>query len=203
MSDQTSVPNHHAHYRGFSGLAGWIAALSMVAGRGSDAELAARLTGLQPTDSVVDVGCGPGAAARHAAATGATVTGVDPAPVMLRFARLLTRARGVRFVEGTAEELPLDDGSVTVLWSIATAHHWADIDAGLREAQRVLAPGGRMAVIERRTAVGARGHASHGWTRAQADTFKDRCLEHGFVGVGVEENAAGRRRTLSVTARTV
>src|SRR4051812_30795642 len=108
MIDQTSVPNHHAHHRGFSGATGWIAALSMVFGREGDARLAARLTGLQRGDQVIDVGCGPGVAVRHAATVGASVTGVDPAAVMLRVARRLARTEGVRFVDGTAEALPLE-----------------------------------------------------------------------------------------------
>ena len=67
MNERTSVPNHHADYAGFSGLAGLVAALSMVVGRDDDARLAARLSGTAPGDVVVDVGCGPGVAARYAA----------------------------------------------------------------------------------------------------------------------------------------
>jgi len=55
MTEHTAVPNHHADYPGFSGWSGLIAALSMV-GRGGDARLAARLSGLAPGDPVVDVG---------------------------------------------------------------------------------------------------------------------------------------------------
>ncbi|MBV8303159.1 MAG: class I SAM-dependent methyltransferase, partial [Acidimicrobiia bacterium] len=75
VPNHSSVPNHHANFGGFSGPMGLIAALSMVFGREGDARLAARLSGLEPGDTVVDVGCGPGAAVRHAAALGAAVTG--------------------------------------------------------------------------------------------------------------------------------
>src|SRR4051794_622474 len=128
----TTVPNHHAHYRAFSGLPGLLAALTMVIGRRSDARLAARLAGLRSGDTAVDVGCGPGVAARHAAGLGADVVGVDPAPVMLRVARTLTRfGRDVRYIEGTAEALPVADDSAAVAWSIASVHHWADLDRAL------------------------------------------------------------------------
>ncbi len=60
------VPNHHAHHRGFSGLTGWLAARSMSTGRTGNAELAIELTELRPGDRVVDIGCGPGVAARLA-----------------------------------------------------------------------------------------------------------------------------------------
>ena len=201
MIEKTSAPNHHADHAGFSGLVGLVAALSMVVGRDGDARLAARLSTVRSGDVVVDIGCGPGVAARHAARLGASVTAVDPAPVMLRVARLLTRrSASVRYVEGTAEALPAAQGSVSVAWSIATVHHWADLDAGLREARRVLRRGGRLVAIERRTLSGARGHASHGWTEAQAEAFAERCREHGFLDVRIERSTYGRRSTVSVVA---
>ena len=195
----TCVPNHHAHYPGFAGLTGLLAALSMI-GREGDAKLVEELGGLRPEDTVLDIGCGPGTAVRRAARLGATATGVDPAPVMLRVARLLTRSiERVRYVTGTAETLPVPDASVSVVWAIASVHHWADLDAGLREARRVLRPGGRLVAVERRTQPGARGHASHGWTDEQARAFGERCLQHGFADPQVGRQSTGRRTTMSVT----
>lgn len=201
VNERSEVPNHHAHFPGFAGLPGLLAAATMILGREGDARLAAGLSGLGPEDAVVDVGCGPGVAVRRAATHAAFVTGVDPAPVMLRVARLLTRrAPNVRFVEGAAEALPLPDRSVSVVWSIASVHHWADLQAGLGEALRVLGPGGRFVAIERRSPPGARGHAGHGWTDGQARAFADGCLEQGFADARVGRHAEGRRRTVSVTA---
>jgi ubiquinone/menaquinone biosynthesis C-methylase UbiE len=201
MIETRSVPNHHAAYPGFAGLSGLVAALSMVVGRDGDARLAAGASGVGPGDVVLDIGSGPGVAARHAARLGASVTGVDPAPVMLRVARLLTRRSDtVRYVEGVAEAIPAADDSASIVWSIATVHHWADLDAGLRETRRVLRRGGRLVAIERRTQPGAHGHASHGWTDARAESFADRCRNHGFVDVRVERNTRGRRSTWSVIA---
>ena len=199
---QPSPPNHHAGYPGFAGPAGFIAAASMALGGKDDARLAVRLSGVAAGDAVADIGCGPGTAARYAAGLGATVTGIDPAPVMLRFARLLTQAspQGVRYLQGNAEALPLPDSSVSAAWSIACVHHWADLDAGLDEARRVLQPGGRLVAIERLTQPGATGLASHGWTAEQASAFADRCLAHGFTGITTSQQHSGRRTTVSVTA---
>jgi ubiquinone/menaquinone biosynthesis C-methylase UbiE len=195
------VPNHHRHHRGSQGVTGLLAALSMTVGRSRHARLAAELTATAATDEVVDVGCGPGAAARHAAGLGARVIGVDPAAVMLRVARGLTpRRRRITYVEGRAEALPLPDASATVIWSVSTVHHWADVDAGLREARRVLRPGGRFLALERRARAGARGLASHGWTEAQAEAFAAGCRTAGFDDVRTGSHTDGRRSTLSVQA---
>ncbi len=196
-----TVPNHHRDHPGFSGVSGLVAAITFTVRRGDDAALAIRLTEAQRGDVVVDIGCGPGVAARRAARVGATVTGVDPAPVMLRTAGLIPGGGHVRYLAGTAEDLPLPDGSVTVAWSLATVHHWSDIDAGLREVQRVLAPGGRFLALERLSRPGAQGVASHGWTRAQAEAFAERCGQLGFADVVVAEHHA-HRPLISVLGRS-
>jgi ubiquinone/menaquinone biosynthesis C-methylase UbiE len=202
METTTTTPNHHAHFPGFAGVTGVLAALTMIVGRQDDARLAAELTGLGPDDVLVDVGCGPGSAVRAAARLGATVTGVDPAPVMLRTARFLTRdASRIRYVEGVAAALPLPAASATVVWSIASVHHWADLDGGLADVKRVLRPGGRFLAIERRIRPGARGLASHGWTDAQAEAFATRCTEFGFVDARVREHVVRRKAAVSVLAR--
>jgi ubiquinone/menaquinone biosynthesis C-methylase UbiE len=199
---QPSVPNHHAHVPGFAGPGGFVAAASMVPGGAGNARLAERLSKLAAGDAVADIGCGPGTAARRAARLAAAVVGVDPAPVMLRFARFLTRrsTHPVRYAEGSAEALPLPDSSVTVAWSIASVHHWSDLDAGLQEARRVLKPGGRLVAIERLSRPGAKGLASHGWTPEQATAFAGCCLAHGFTDADVNQHGSGRRTRVSVTA---
>jgi ubiquinone/menaquinone biosynthesis C-methylase UbiE len=196
MTSSTPValpPNHHASHAGFAGLSGLAAGLTMIVGRGAVGRLAADLTAVSPSDRVVDLGCGPGVAAREAARRGARVTGVDPAPVMLRLASRLTWPRStITWAEGAAEAIPLADDAATVLWSIATVHHWRDLDAGLREVARVLSAGGRLLVVERQSRPGATAHASHGWTDEQAAGFAERCRRVGFGSVQVDRHTARR-----------
>jgi ubiquinone/menaquinone biosynthesis C-methylase UbiE len=200
-NNDTLIPNHHRDHAGFAGLSGLLAAVSMTIHRDEDARVAAGLARVGPGDTVVDIGCGPGAGARYAARLGAAVIGVDPAPVMLRVARGLTRSRNVRYVEGSAEVLPVADGAATVVFAIATVHHWRDVDAGLAEVRRVLRPGGRFVAIERRTQPGADGLASHGWTDEQVDVFARACTDQGFLDVRVEPpQRSGRKPIVAVTA---
>jgi ubiquinone/menaquinone biosynthesis C-methylase UbiE len=161
--------------------------------------LAVDIASVSAADHVVDIGCGPGVAVRTAAGRGARATGIDPAPVMLRIARAVTRGRdGIVWAEGAAESLPVPTGSATVVWSLATVHHWKDVTKGLAEAHRVLAPGGRVLAIERQVAPDATGIASHGWTEQQAESFAAACRTAGFDDVRVEGRSAGRRAAWAV-----
>ncbi|MGV0837873.1 class I SAM-dependent methyltransferase [Mycolicibacterium thermoresistibile] len=203
MGDGETLPvNHHADLPGFSGVGGTLVGLVLLLMGRSNARLAADLAGVGPDDRVIDVGCGPGGAVREAASRGAQATGVDPAPVMLKLAKIFTRARhgDVQWRTGTAENVPMTDGYATVWWSLATVHHWQDVSRGIAEARRVLKPGGRLLAIERQVATGAKGMASHGWTRAQADSFAAQCIDAGFEDVMVSGQGGGRRAVWAVRA---
>ena len=189
-----SPVNHHAHHPGFTGATGALFGLIMVVMGRAKARLAADVASVADADHVVDVGCGPGTAVRAAAGRGARVTGVDPAPVMLRLARTVTRDQpSITWADGVAEDLPLQDGSATVVWSLATVHHWKDVTVGLAEVHRVLASGGRFLAIERQVRPGATGLASHGWTEHQAESFAAQCRTAGLQNVQIENQRTGRR----------
>jgi ubiquinone/menaquinone biosynthesis C-methylase UbiE len=178
-----------------------ITALSMTAGRGPLARAVADAAELTPADRVVDIGCGPGTAVRHAARRAATATGIDPDPDMLRLAHWSTairRSPDVSWLQGAAEKLPLPDGQATVAWAISSAHHWEDRDAGISEAWRILAPGGRLLLAERLARPGARGHAAHGLTRDQAADLARQLTAAGFGQVELHTATAGRRTLVIV-----
>ncbi|HEX4103209.1 MAG TPA: class I SAM-dependent methyltransferase [Pseudonocardiaceae bacterium] len=197
----TEAVNHHADHPGFAGIPGLLVGLIMNFAGGATARLAANLAAVSDADRVIDVGCGPGTAARQAARRGARVIGVDPAPVMLRLARTLTRDRSaITWTQGAAEDLPEPDASATVVWSLATVHHWRDVTAGLAEIKRVLAQSGRFLAIERLVSPGATGLASHGWTAQQAEAFAALCRAADFADVHVERHTPGRRTLVVVQA---
>ncbi len=178
-----------------------LVALSMSVGRGRPARWVAAAAELTREDRVVDIGCGPGAAARMAAQAAGEVIGVDPSPVALGLARWIStvrRVHGATWMEGVAESLPLDDGRVTVAWALSSVHHWTDRRAGLREIHRVVVPGGRVVLAERLIRSGARGHAAHGLSAEGADDLMAEMESAGFSAVGIDRREAGRRPLLVV-----
>ncbi len=180
-----------------------LAAVSMVFGRGAAARTVAGRAGLTAGDRLVDVGCGPGTAVREAARHAAAATGVDPDPASLSLARWISawrRARNVTWLEGRAEHLPLPDDCATVVWALSSVHHWADRIAGFAEALRVLTPGGRILIAERLVRPGARGHAAHGLTPAQAGQIAEEMVAAGFTDIRTQTSRARRRVLIIVEA---
>jgi SAM-dependent methyltransferase len=95
--------------------------------------------------SVVDIGCGSGSLARALAARGARVTGIETSEEQLGDAR--ARGDGVEYLVGRAEALPLADAGSDLVVFMRSLHH-VPAPAALREAGRVLRPGGLVYVAE-------------------------------------------------------
>jgi ubiquinone/menaquinone biosynthesis C-methylase UbiE len=170
-------------------------ATSMAFGRGKAATCVADVARLTPADRVVDIGCGPGTAVRVASRRCEWATGVDPDATMLRFGRWLAALlgrRNVTLVQAGAEAIPLPDASATVVWSLMSVHHWSDRTAGLAEAKRVLAPGGRVFLVERLSPPGARGRQKYGLTETQLDALEGDATRAGFMAVRREMHSSGR-----------
>ena len=96
------------------------------------------------TPRVLDLGAGTGKLTRQIAARGLEVTAVDPSEGML--AELRRVLPGISAHQGTAEEIPLPDGSADVVL-VAQAWHWVDPARAAPEIARVLSPGGRLGLL--------------------------------------------------------
>ena len=91
---------------------------------------------------VADIGAGTGKLTAELVGLGADVTAVEPDPQML--AELRQAMPEVRSAPGSAEEIPLRDGSVDAVLA-GQAMHWFDMDRATPEIARVLRPGGVLA----------------------------------------------------------
>lgn len=98
-----------------------------------------------PTDGrVLDLAAGTGKLARLLRARGCDVVAVEPLANMRREFSLAVP--GVRVLDGTAEDIPLDDSSMAAVYA-AQAFHWFDPVATIPEILRVLRPGAGLGLI--------------------------------------------------------
>ncbi|HEV7206243.1 MAG TPA: class I SAM-dependent methyltransferase [Jatrophihabitans sp.] len=113
---------------------------------------------------VLDVGCGSGALLRELvvrAPYSDAFVGLDPDPGALATAEEQSDRR-IDFVRGRAEALPFADGAFDLVVSTTSFHRWSDPERGLAELHRVIAPRGKVVLVDlcagplRRTAEGAR-----------------------------------------------
>lgn len=120
-----------------------------IRGRAATEEIS-QLLGAQPSEKMLDVGCGLGGTSRFIASTlGCDVTGLDLTDDYCRVATMLSEKVGLsertRFVQGSALALPFDDQSFDI---VLTEHVQMNIEdkAGFyNEIARVLKPSGRFA----------------------------------------------------------
>jgi ubiquinone/menaquinone biosynthesis C-methylase UbiE len=122
------------------------------------AELVLQLT--PPPTAILDVGCGTGALLLNLESQlpkDVELAGVDPASAMLEVGRARLRPGSrIRLEEAFAEQLPFTNETFDLVVSTVSFHHWSDQSAGLREAARVLRPGGRILLAD---------HFTSGWLR--------------------------------------
>lgn len=109
---------------------------------------------LTPCDGerALDIGAGMGAGTVLAARRGAAVIAVEPTPFLRRvltLRRFWQRARKrIEIRDGSAEHLPVTDGSIDVAWALNVMHHFTDVDAAVRELHRALHAGGRLLMVD-------------------------------------------------------
>jgi SAM-dependent methyltransferase len=105
------------------------------------------ITGMDDLSSVLEVGCGPGTATRSLAPLVGSVTGIEPGPEMAALARRRLATFPNVEVETSMFEEWDDRGRRFDVLVAASAWHWVDPSIGWRKADRVLRPGGWMALL--------------------------------------------------------
>ena len=110
-----------------------------------------RLAQPGPSDTAVDVACGPGLLVCALAKVVRHATGIDLTPAMLEQARRMQEAQGARNVtwdQGDGTAMPYRDGQFDIVTCRFAFHHFPDPMAVLREMRRVCRAGGRIVVAD-------------------------------------------------------
>ncbi len=135
------------------GLLGYLGGTIMGRSTGARNEWTISLLDIQPSDRILEVGFGPGALieALAAKAPQGSVAGIDASPLMLkqasrRNAQGISEGR-IRLRLGSAHALPFEDATFDKAVSANSVHIWPDRLAGVKEIQRVLKPGGLVAIV--------------------------------------------------------
>lgn len=124
---------------------------SAVHAQGADLQALAALVAGHTKARVLDLGCGGGHVSFNVAPHVREVVAYDLSAEMLTVVANAARERGLTNLmteRGVAEKLPFADASFDYVFSRYSAHHWRDVDLGLREAARVLKPGGTAAFVD-------------------------------------------------------
>jgi ubiquinone/menaquinone biosynthesis C-methylase UbiE len=150
-----------------------------------------------PGEAVVDVGCGTGSAVAELQERGVHVTGVDSSQDMIAYAS--SRFPGAHFRCASAEALPFAEHSVVGYRAERVYSHIPNPGPAIVEAKRVLAPGGRLVLVDVENDLWAIDSDDRDLTRAMVRAFADSVanpwigrasrallLDNGFVDVVVE-----------------
>ena len=103
-----------------------------------------------PTESVLEVGFGPGIVIQRLSNLAGHVAGIDPSREMVRKARAhnasAIKGGRVDLRHGTVDSLPFDSNTFDKAVAINSMQVWPDAIAALREIRRVIRSGGRIAL---------------------------------------------------------
>ena len=93
----------------------------------------------------LDLGCGTGNYTAALAEKGLKFVGAEPSETMLKAAR--ERNQNIRWLAGTGELIPTDDGIFGGIIATLTIHHWSDLTKAFLEISRVLTANGRLIIF--------------------------------------------------------
>lgn len=99
---------------------------------------------------VLEVGSGRGGGARHIATkfSPKSYIGMDIAESAVDLANKIHVAPNLKFIQGSAEAIPLPDSSIDVVINVESSHAYGSVDNFLKEVKRVLRPGGCFLMVD-------------------------------------------------------
>lgn len=124
---------------------------SIVHAEGEDLDALELIASREKPDRAVDLGSGGGHVAYRLAPHARFVAATDLSAAMMDAVKDAALQRGLPNIEthvAPAERMPFEDGSFDFLACRFSAHHWRDLEAGLREARRIMKPGATAVFID-------------------------------------------------------
>jgi len=140
-----------------SGPLGWFVGKLMERGNAAMNELALEALEVQPGDTVLEIGFGPGVALEGIAerADDGFAAGIEPSELMVRQAarrlRSYVAAGRAELRVGKSSDIPYADATFDRALTVNTIYFWEDLASGFREIRRVVKPGGCFVLVFRAT----------------------------------------------------
>ena len=166
------------------------------------------LLALQPSDRVLDIGFGGGYLLNRMSlvVTNGLLAGVDVSPAVVAYARNRQRkavqAGKLDLRCAPVESLPYPVDYFTKVCSVNSIFYWRDVDQGISEIERVLAPGGQVVLcFTCRTSIEEKGFAKH--LRLYDPEFIALMMaEHGLQAVRTVSSSDKYRHYTSISGKT-
>jgi SAM-dependent methyltransferase len=155
-----------------------------------DVEFSLLMRLLQPQtgQSLLDVGSGTGYFSRRFAGAGLHVTGVDPQPDMIRYAR--TQNDNVEYIDGTAQRLPFENESFDFCIAVTSFCFVSEPEQALAEMWRVSRHGVILGLLNRHSLLYRMKHGSGSYKDARWDTIAS--ARHWFRHLILAPNVTSR-----------
>ncbi len=160
--------------------------------------LAVELLRIEPNDSVLELGFGPGRAIQLLVEQTAacSIAGVDPSDVMVDQAvscnQAAVKTGRVRLHQASVEQLPFADEQFTKAFAVSNFHDWPSQAAGLQEIRRTLKDRGTLLVCLRRAERRPGWFSKPGITQRELATDRELLRTIGFEDIRVFERRIGQ-----------
>ncbi|SKC87087.1 class I SAM-dependent methyltransferase [Ohtaekwangia koreensis] len=125
---------------------------------------------------ILEVGSGRGGGAKHVTSffSPSLYIGMDLAQSAVDLASKLHNSSNLKFIQGSAESIPLADNSVDVVLNVESSHAYGSVEKFLDEVRRVLKPGGYLLLVDFRS-------------KENMAVFKEQLLASGLDCLGEED----------------
>jgi ubiquinone/menaquinone biosynthesis C-methylase UbiE len=150
--------------------------------------LAESLLRLLPPMTIADLGAGEGSSALLLAPRARKIIAVDSSAKMIEFGRELAARHGVTNIDyrlGDMEEIPIANSEVDIVFFSQSLHHALHPDRALHEAARILAPGGRVLILDlaKHKFEEARDHYADQWLGFSESDLESMLQRAGFSAI--------------------